>query len=1228
MGNTEFKWTKEQQEVIELRNHNILVSAAAGSGKTAVLVERIMSLLKSGIDINQILVVTFTKAAAAEMKGRIRKAIIKYVKANPDDEHMRPQQILINNAHICTIDSFCSYVVKNYFYEIGADGSRRIALDDELRVIKQQVMRSILEENYANPTEDFLNLSATFVSGNKIDNLINVILNIYSVSRSFPYPEEWLENCAKVYAPESTDDIRESIWFQNIYSMAKDYLNVCVRLTEDEFIPAAIAEGADKYKEAFEKDLEYFQSILKAENVDEFIELASEKAQRGRKPSAKKGEPSQFEFLDDLWTGKREVAWKDFDKFRKDFLTSSVEEIYDQMLIMAPVVSELCRLTSEFAEKYEAVKARKGLMDFADVEHMALSILRDKDTKEPTECAIALRDSFAEIMVDEYQDSNDLQEAILTAIVKNGVDSDYFNVGDVKQSIYKFRQASPALFIDKHGRYPVSSEAESETDNNRRIDLKENFRSRGEVLHFCNDIFAQIMGADLGGVEYDEAAMLSVGNKEYEGFGGDYSPEVILVETEADLENENEASEGADSEDEELDSLQKEATIVANRIVELMEDMSVLDHDKEDKPYLRPIRYSDIVILLNSTKSMGQTFVDVLNNAGIPTFVAQEEGFFDKIEVMNILSALAVFDNPTSDIDFASFLHSQMCQVGNQELADIKAAHKDLSMYMACRQYANENNSKKLLDAINLLDEMREFQVVHPIHVVIEELLARTGYLDYVSALPDGALRRANIIKLIDEASTYEANGYKSVTDFIHYIQDLRTYEIQKGQASTLTESEDVVRIMTIHKSKGLEFPVVFLSGATKSFSSESNDNGVFASAEYDLSVQFKDAKRRIVRKHLYNEYCKEAAKQSSLAERIRVLYVALTRAKEKLIITGNVKSADKVLKPIYDAWDNGSGVGVKASLSNKLKFKSYMDMILEAFKAYPNKYNIKVMNCLALKEVTEDDISSARRKDLEVLVENADNALVDDIGSSVDYQYPRLATSGHKVKYSVSELKHKAMELLDEETVIDGPHPIIGNAKFTDEGELISDNVPRFISHKEKTVNEGALYGTATHRFFECFDFVRDDYKTAAADEILRIKNANLMDESMIERLNMKKLTAFLKSDLAERMHNAAKRGQLFKEQPFFYMNSAEEILKEEGATDEVIIQGIIDAFFIEDDEIVLMDYKTDNVDNENALMLRYREQIRLYEKAIEAAKGMRIKESVLYSFKFDTTVRVDYGI
>lgn len=1242
-------WTKEQQQVIDLRKRNILVSAAAGSGKTAVLVERIIKMITEGehpVDIDRLLIVTFTNAAAAEMRERIGNAIEKALEQTPENEHLQRQQTLVFNAQITTIDSFCLYVIRNHFHEIDLEPNFRIGDEGELKLLKEDVLSEVLSRNYEEHTPEFAALVDGYATGRSDAALGELILSLYEFSRSYPWPKEWLDACVKGYDISEEQELNDIVWMQPLVSNIRYVVSDMADLMRDALTLALSNDGPFMYEKVLRSDLEKYEQIAE---IDKFTELkqALGNISYDRLPSSRgfTGDAEKLERVKAL----RDMVKDAVKKLNRQYFFVSPSVMVEQLQKTAPMAKELVRLAEEFADAFAAAKKRKNLVDFHDLEHFALEILVDRETKQPRKTAEEFRDVFEEIMIDEYQDSNHVQETLLRAISREERgENNIFMVGDVKQSIYRFRLARPELFMEKFDTYTL------EESGTQRIDLHKNFRSREEVLFCTNDIFYQIMAKDLGNVEYDDEAALYPG-ADYPKADEErmFAPEILLADSDDEL------LEDSDYSDKKL----LEAKIVADRIKRLKKEQLVTD---KETGKLRPMRYSDVVILLRSLSGWADAFVTVLSDAGIPAHTVSATGYFSAVEVQTVLSMLRILDNPRQDIPLAAVLRSPIVGMTDEELAKIRLTDRQDSFHVCVLQKCRELCEKKELDADAPLEvfeqKLYEFYKIYeklrrlvpdtPIHELIAALLKETGYGNYAAAMPAGERRSANLFMLVEKAIAYEKTSYKGLFHFVRYIDELQKYDVDFGEADMVNENENVVRIMSIHKSKGLEFPVVFVSGLGKNFNRQDVRNRMVLHPDYGMGLDFMDGTRRIKSPTIAKKAIAKQIDLENLGEELRVLYVALTRAKEKLILTGSRKNiADELAK---------TQSGARISYMSREGAAGYLDWILPALACYGEKYERKV---ITVEELVTEEVRHQMEQVLDketclAKIGQAKESFIETFEERFSYRYPHWSDMQRKNKYSVSELKHRAMrEKLEQEEAELIP-------AFVKE-ELIP-YVPSFVrtlQEEEEEINQGALRGTAVHRVMECYRFAED---TPVQEQVEQMLAEEKITEDMKALVKQELVEQFVSGETGMRMRAAEQQGKLYREKPFVMGFTEEELAafgfgdtvqqpsveaeaalqktirnlsmeQEDGAPqksseqeDLTLIQGIIDVFWLEEDGIVVLDYKTDRVDTEKQLTDRYRAQLNLYAEALEriynadANRNIRVKEKLLYSFRLGKVIPV----
>lgn len=1284
-------WTTEQQQVIDLRNRNILVSAAAGSGKTAVLVERIVKIITDKnhpVDIDHLLIVTFTNAAAAEMRERIGNAIEKALDEQPGNEHLLRQLTLIHNAQITTIDSFCLYVVRNHFHEIDLEPNFRIGDEGELKLLREDVLGKVLEQNYEEPSEAFSDFVEGYASGRTDAALNEMILQLYEFSRSYPWPEKWLDSFVGIYRIENREELDRAEWLAPLTQNIRFVLKDCEQLLKQALAVTQQDDGPDMYEKAVRSDLEKYESLSKLTSFCELsVALSDIKYDRLASSRGFEGDPDKLELVKSL----REQAKDVVKKLCKQYFFCSPEMMIEQLERTEPMLEEVVRLTKQFADEFAAAKRRKNLVDFHDVEHFALQILVDEETEKAKKTAEEFRDTFEEIMIDEYQDSNEVQETLLRSISREERgENNIFMVGDVKQSIYRFRLARPELFMKKYDSYSL------EESTTQRIDLHKNFRSREEVLTCTNDIFYKIMARSLGNVEYDAEAALYPGASY--PVSADFIPEILLADSNDELLEDTELT----------DKKTLEAKIVAEEIKHLMKTQPVTD---KAAGTLRAAHYSDIVILLRSLSGWADSLVEVLNENGIPAHMVSSTGYFSTVEVQTVLSMLRLLDNPRQDIPMAAVLRSPMAGLTDEELAVLRLedgsvpfheavlelaeglyeedGQKEISDSEADRKQGRNADEKteddiestahrKLLKFYKKYRQLRQLVPDTPIHELIEIILCETGYGHYVAAMPAGNRRTANLNMLLEKAAAYEKTSYKGLFHFVRYIDELQKYDVDFGEADMVGENEDVVRIMSIHKSKGLEFPIVIVSGMGKNFNKQDTRSKMVLHPELGIGLDYMDGKKRIKSPTIAKKAIAKQIELENLGEELRVLYVALTRAKEKLIITGTLKDAAEKLEFYRQQANLSKAADRPLSYLTREGASGYLDWILPAVLSYGDKYPVRIVEAaeLVLDEVENQLEQNENLTERIGEIKAADPQLVGQLKQRFSQRYPYQTDILRKNKYSVSELKHRAMrekfEAEQEETVpafLEEPvTPTIplfiqrqgsveqeAQNKAQDAGQEAESKAEQKI--KSNTANRGALRGTAVHRVMECYDFASEK---SVYEQMEAMEKEEKITADMRALVREQTVADFVSSETGKRMALAQRGGALYREKPFVMgfteeelerygfgagaqmieneaqtENAQQEIMSENVSQenhmheeDLTLIQGIIDVFWIEDDGITVLDYKTDRVDTAQELIDRYATQLKLYADALErvfATRKLKVKEILIYSFRLEKLISIE---
>ena len=1201
-------WTKEQQQVIDLRNRNILVSAAAGSGKTAVLVERIKELVldkKHPVDIDHLLVVTFTNAAAAQMKERVAKALEKALQENPSDVRLQQQAALVQNAQITTIDSFCLYVLRNHFHEIGLEPNFRIGDEGELKLLREDVMTGLFEQCYEEKHPGFLHLISCYGTSRSDAPVRDMIFKLYSYAQSYPWPKQWLREALSCYEIKTEQELEQAPFIEMTVEYGKQMVKGYLEQAEHYLELCQDADGPYMYEDACEQDAELMEELLSCDTYQAFYEELG-KCKFATLGRAKDyiGSPEKQEQV----KAERKKLKDGIGKLKSDCFALTFQEILEQLTLVQPSAEALAEVTERFIDAFAERKQDKNLVDFSDLEHFALEILVEEETGKPTETAKEFQNAYEEIMIDEYQDSNYVQETILRAISREVVgQNNLFMVGDVKQSIYRFRLARPELFMEKFDTYETTDAP------CQRIDLHKNFRSRDSVLTFTNDIFYQIMKRNLGGVDYTDEAALYCGADYPAGEKEDAFDSEILLTTTQELE------EGTKQQ---ISKQELEAKLIADRIRKMVGKEEVVD---EETGEFRKVRYGDIVILLRSLSEWADLFAEVLNANGIPAHTVSRTGYFSTLEIRTVLNYLRILDNPRQDIPLAAVLKSPMAGLSDEQLARLrllaedKPYHQCVKMFLEAEEELTEKESTadedmraKLKRFSETYKKLRRQTMDIPMHELLQKVLKETGYARYASALPAGRQRLANLHMLSEKAIAYEKTSYRGLYHFIRYIDELQKYDVDFGEAELVGENEDAVNIMSIHKSKGLEFPVCFVSGMGKSFNKQDSRSKMILHPNLGVGLDIIEEDRRIKVPAFFKKVIARQTELESLGEELRVLYVAFTRAKEKLIITGYIKD-EEMLQQIREIY---CGSNRKAlNFKERAEAKTFLEWILPAAAASGSWDKVSYVTPWSMLEdeaahqITEH-VSLRQRVQQ---AEEVSDTLYEKIKEQLSYQYPHPDAIHLVTKYSVSELKHRAMRELaakEEEDV---------TPKFLE--EVSTPYVPEFMEGKAE-VNQGALRGTAMHRLMECYDFTKmpdrsDEFAENIKKQLTGLVQMGKVSEDMQKLIRIPSVELFLKSQLAPRMKAAAMRDDLFREKPFVMGNHEME-------EEMVLIQGIIDVFWVEEDGIVLLDYKTDRVDSATRLRDMYKEQLDLYAEALERIFPLPVKEKYLYSFRLNQAIEV----
>lgn len=1165
-------FTEEQLKAINSRNENLLVSAAAGSGKTTVLVERIMSLVtdeNAPVDIGDILVVTFTRAAAANMKDKIAKAFRERLEKEGRNPRLLRQSILVHRAKIMTLDTFCLSVIRDHFPETGLDPGFRVAAEGEAELIKGDVFSNVMEEYYlSDDNYDFLDMCEALSAGRDDSGVESVVRSLWRVAESYPWPLEWLEDHKCDY--DSGDETAKEYYV----NQAESRLTYMETLLSNALAICDEPEGPVNYRDSVNESLFAVRTaLMKLKETGEFTE---EDAERISFPRIS-GRPKNV-ILKDMAAGLRKEAQKQAKDLKE--LAASYRVGVDGDPVCGRHLKALINLTERVMEEYAAEKERRGVIDFSDMGHTALRILARKNENgeiEPTETALEYRKAFREVMCDEYQDSNLVQELILSVIAGDDPTvCNRFMVGDVKQSIYAFRQARPELFVKKYEEYGLN-----ERGTDLRVILSQNFRSRRTVTDSVNQVFEVIMKKAFGGVEYDENARLTAAARYSETDSEENRTELLVASAETD----EEADGSGDSDRAELESL-----CIAHRIRDLMRAFKVSDGSNDS---VRPVRYGDMAVLVRSLGENVNSLRRILEENGIPVSVTTSTGYFSALEVRTLMNYLETLGNPLDDIPLFGTMRGLLGGFDDDELALIKASvDHDSPLWEAVINYAFGERSElqdKTLLFVRKIERYREMSVYTPVSGILRKLLNETGYRELVSAMSGGARRFQNVQMLVKKAEEYEKTSYSGVRDFVRYIAELKKYSVDFGEADAEGEDSDAVRIMTIHKSKGLEFPVVFLSFTGKQFNDTDLKGKVVINPDLGVGMDHVDTLLRLSCTTLRKEAVISRIHDTTHGEELRLLYTAMTRAKEKLVITGSVKDAEKLLS--REQRDTPDLMDIRSK-------KTYLDWLMMT----PIALRAEIFTPKGEEQRERMAFESLNERKKAVLYgDMVDDSVYRSAACALEYQYPHPELKGKYSKTTVTELKKLSLEEEGESVFPESPEP----------KEMPSDYpVPAFLKEGSRPL-PGTFRGTAYHRVMAVMDFEAPDVN----EELLRLERTGLISLEQRRSVKVRDIEAFRGSPVFERMKQAFIDRKLKRELPF--VTTADSVSAAFPPESSAIIQGMIDAMWEEEDGTVILDYKTDRVRDMEELKERYHLQLELYGKAMDKRRGRKkVKALILYSF------------
>ncbi|MEK3881626.1 helicase-exonuclease AddAB subunit AddA [Paenibacillus sp. PL2-23] len=1267
-------WTDDQWEAIVTEGENVLVAAAAGSGKTAVLVERIIRKISSRTDVDRLLVATFTKAAAAEMKDRIRLALEKELERQPDSEHLRKQLALMGKASITTLHSFCLDVIRRYYPLIGLDPGFRIANETESELIRLDTLDALFEEKYGGQGEAdgaFLQLADRYGGERGDEPLYQLVLSLYDFAQSHPWPEQWLRETAAAYEEATVEHLEGSEWISTLRADmtldlegAADQLRQALELARQ---PA----GPSPYAEAFSDDLALVEGLLDHVRstswrhwAEPFRQAAFGKLKALRGEDYDKGLQEQAKEL-------REGAKKLVSGLADELFGRDAEQFAEELAELAPLMRTLAELVIAFGERFESAKRTKGLLDFGDLEHYCLRILRDPASTPgemlPSIAALDYQALFDEILLDEYQDTNMVQEAIVSLIQRPG-GGNRFMVGDVKQSIYRFRLAEPNLFLAKYKVYRSREEAADAAEEGapgKRIDLARNFRSRQEVVDGVNDVFRGIMREKVAEMDYDRRAELVCGASYPEplvpggctvrfavldrGTGKEDEEDGVPEDSELGSEDTAEGASGAE-ELSELKVAQLEARWIGAQLRGLV-DGGCQVFDGKIKAY-RPMQWRDVVILLRATQAWSPVIIEELQLMGIPAYAELSSGYFEATEVETILSMLRVIDNPFQDIPLAAALRSPLFGLDAEELALIRLAAPQSSYYEAVLQAAGserlgDESRLKLAGFLEKLDRWRNEARQGSLTELLWRIYRETGYYDFVGGLPGGAQRQANLRALHDRARQYEATSFRGLFRFLRFIERMRDSGGDLGTAGALGEGEDVVRIMSIHKSKGLEFPVVFVAGLGKRFNEQDTRSAFLKHKSLGFGPRYVDPELRVSCPSLPFLAIRRKLRMEMLAEEMRILYVALTRPKEMMFLVGTAADARKALERWSRAGDGGRGLS-DYKVASARAFIDWLGPLASdrlargegsmAWEAGIEPAELFVREAAASAEEALDESAEHARERLQAITSLA---LLEDAGQDLElrerleWRYPHWAALGMPAKTSVTEMKRLHAEVPEDAVQWEAS----GGAWSSEEASHISYDSfhgegtepaftlrlrrPAFMGEKSLTAAER---GSVHHLLMQHIPLDGPISEDGIRHTLQGMVDKQLLTDSQAKAIDPASVLAFYDSELGRRL---LKADWVKREVPFSCMFPAGRVYarRDEGLAEEpILIQGVIDCLFQDEQGLTLLDYKTDRIWNGNweEAAERHRFQLELYGEAIATTLGRRVDELILYFFDGAVFIRL----
>lgn len=1268
------KWTPEQESAImspkdsNLGAQTLLVAAAAGSGKTAVLVERIITRLKdmeNPLSVQELMVVTFTKAAAAEMSARIGVALAKAMESTDDkalQARLERQLNLLPSAHISTLHSFCQWVIRSYFYKLDIPPTARIGNEAEMALLKQEVLENLLKEAYEHNTYGIFDLSDFFSDDKSDAGLQDKVLSLYEFAMSQSNPDGWMRHAVEPYKAAQEQDLRDTLWGRAMWDDQQAEIDrIADRIEQMEPLLESPV-GPKKWDKVYQEQLAALAQLKGAQTWSDMVDVCRNLDTFTKASFTSLGKALEKGEVD----GALADEFKSLGSQNKDSLKGMKNGLFhiDESVLQQqfkdqyPLIHNLVELTIAFHKAYDEAKKEQGIMDFSDLEHLCLALLVEpgtEDDPQPSEVALELQDTFKEIMVDEYQDTNGVQETIINLISR--VDNRFY-VGDVKQAIYSFRMADSSLFMNKYNTYGLMNDAVE-----RRIDLAKNFRSHENILTTTNFIFYQIMTQEAAELDYGEKESLIPGRIVEEApsdwVGG--AVELHLLDT-SDTNRSDETDGDSETAGDEPENNERELDFIIQKIKELHASKKQVQNADGS---FRQIQWRDFAVLRRSLAGWGTRAVAAMRQAGIPAVVNERDGYFEAQEIQLLLSLLQIIDNPEQDLPMAAVLHSGLVGLDANELGALRLTG-DGSLWSVMSLYAEQAQDERLLQFIAHIERWRTLSRRHGVADLLWDIYETLDYVNYVGAMPNGLVRRANVMALYERAKGFESSGFRGLFRFLRFVESLRDSNQDMAVANVVTEADDVVRLMTIHKSKGLEFPVVFLSGVQKKFNTMDFNSPLLVDKNGGIGLKGYYPDIRVSYPSMPWLYCKSIKSDAMKAEEQRILYVALTRARDKLFLTGYINKEIKKEKGVGAHIKHAALTQTQALGADLIKAgNSYLHWLLIAFARHldggaplrnvielegETNFDLLDRQCQVKVEIHDGslygdldykaDVDETTINTVRVLGKVNDVALPEEIVQRFAFTYPNLVAAKTTAKISVSELKRRFAERdaeavsatdvsIQQKPVIScditedttGENAILDTSIPTISGTELADSVfgrkPLAIAAADEVVT-GAQWGTLMHEAMQWLP-VKKYTQKSMTDMLDSLQAEGKFSDEERSLLSDRSLYGFFNSDLGQRLI-ASKRVE--RELPFSMLFDGNRVYPDVENGERLFLQGIIDTVFVEDDQWVLVDYKTDRVKSGDELIRRYKIQMDLYKEALERLTNMPVKASYIYSFRLHEAV------